>query len=48
VLLGDFRGQQVGGDGGEGGEDGGQEDADVTNINWNGQFVQDNVEEAAG
>lgn len=48
MLLGDFGGEEVGGDGGEGGEDGGEEDADVADVEGDGEFVEDDVDEAAG
>ena len=48
MFLGDFGGQQIGCDRGEGGEDGGQEHADVADVDGDGEFVEDDVDEAAG
>ena len=40
--------QEVGGYGSERGEDGGEEDADVSDVDWDGELVEDYVEETAG
>lgn len=46
MLFSHFRSEKVGSDGGEWGEDWGQKDADVSDIDWDGEFMEEEVEEA--
>jgi hypothetical protein len=47
VFLRNFSGEEIGSDGSKTGENGCNEDANISNINRDGKFVKDDVDESA-